>query len=48
MARGESLGQAIVDDSRSVLDVYVRARAREMLQKALECEVEAFLAEYAE
>ena len=48
MARGESLGQAIVDESRSALDAYVREGAREMLQRALECEVDAFLAEYAD
>jgi len=47
MARGESLGQAIVDDTRSVLGAYVRAGAREMLQRVLECEVEV-LAEYAD
>lgn len=48
MARGESLGQAIVDESRSALDAYVREGARQMLQRALECEVEAFLAEHAD
>lgn len=48
MARGESLGQSIADESRSALDAYVRERARQMLQKALECEVEAFLAEHAD
>ena len=48
MARGESLGQAVVDESRSALDAYVREGARQMLQKALECEVEAFLAEHAD
>ena len=48
MAQGESLGQAIADESRSVLDAYVREGARQMLQRALECEVDAFLAEYAD
>jgi transposase-like protein len=48
MARGESLGRAITDESRSALDDYVREGARQMLQRALECEVEAFLAEHAD
>ena len=48
MARGESLGQVIADESRSALDAYVREGARQMLQRALECEVEAFLAEYVD
>ena len=48
MARDESLGQAIADESRSALDAYVREGARQMLQAALECEVDAFLAEYAD
>ncbi len=48
MARGESLGQVSVDESRSALDVYVREGARQMLQRALECEVEAFLTEHAD
>jgi transposase-like protein len=48
MARGESLGQAIADESRSALDAYLREGARQMLQAALECEVDAFLAEYAD
>lgn len=48
MARGASLGQAIVDESRSALDACVREGAREMLQRALECEVDAFLAEHAD
>jgi putative transposase len=48
MARGESLGQTITDESRSALDAYVREGARQMLQRALECEVEAFLAEHAD
>jgi len=48
MARGESLGQVIVDESRSALDAYVREGARQMLQRALECEVDAFLSEYAD
>ena len=48
MARGESLGQVIVDESRSTLDAYVREGARQMLQRALECEVEAFLADQAD
>lgn len=34
MARGESLGQAIADESRSALDVYARDRAGQMLQNA--------------
>jgi len=48
MARGEPLGQAIADESRSSLDAYVREGARQMLQRALECEVESFLAEHAD
>ena len=48
MARGESLGQAIADEGRSDLDAYVREGARQMLQRALECEVEAFLADHAD
>ena len=48
MAQGESLGQAIADESRSALDAYFREGARQMLQRALECEVAAFLAEYAD
>ena len=48
MARGESLAQTITDESRSALDAYVREGARQMLQRALECEVEAFLAEHAD
>ena len=48
MARGESLGQAVIDESRSALDAFVREGAREMLQRALECEVDAFLAEHAD
>lgn len=48
MARGESLGQTITDESRSALDAYVREGARQMLQRALECEVDAFLSEYAD
>ena len=43
MAQGESLGQAIADEICSVLDAYVREGARQMLQRALECEVNAFL-----
>jgi hypothetical protein len=46
MARGESLAQTITDESRSALDAYVREGARQMLQRALECEVEAFRAEH--
>ena len=46
MARGESLGQVIVEESRSALDAYVRKGARQMLQAAVECEVDAFLPEY--
>ena len=48
MARGEALGQAIADDSRSALDACVRVGARQMLQRALEYEVETFLAEHAD
>ena len=48
MARGESLGQAIADESRSALDAYVHEGARRMLQRVLECEVEGFLAQYAD
>jgi putative transposase len=48
MPRGEPLGQAIADESRSALDTYVREGARQMLQRALECEVEAFLADHAD
>ena len=48
MSRGEPLGQAIADESRSALDGYVREGARQMLQRALECEAEAFLAEHAD
>ena len=48
MAQGELLGQAIAYESRSALDAYVREGARQMLQRALECEVEAFLAEHAD
>ena len=42
------MGQAIADESRNALDAYVREGARQMLQRALECEVDAFLAEYAD
>ena len=48
MARGESLGQVIADESRSALDASVREGARQMLQSALECEVEAFFAEHVD
>jgi putative transposase len=48
MARGDALGQAIADESRSALDACVRAGARQMLQRALEYEVEAFLADHAD
>lgn len=48
MAPGEPLGQAIAEESPSALDAYVREGARQMLQRALECEVEAFLAEHAD
>lgn len=48
MARDEAMGQAIADESRSALDGYVLLGARKMLQRALECEVEAFLAEHAD
>jgi putative transposase len=46
-ARSEAVASAIAEDSRSVLDAYVREGARKMLQAALECEVEAFVEEYA-
>lgn|GEM_PF-4320000 len=36
MARDESLGQAIADDSRNALDRYAREGARQLLQRALE------------
>lgn len=42
------MGQAITDESRSALDAYVHEGARRMLQKVLECEVEDFLARYAD
>ena len=48
MARGESLGEALPDESRSALDAYVREGARQILQRDLECEADAFLAEYAD
>jgi hypothetical protein len=48
MARGESLGQVIADDSRGALDAYVPEGARQMPQRALECEEEAFLAEHVD
>lgn len=48
MSRSECLGQAVADESRSALDGYVRGGARQMLQRALECEVEAFLADPAD
>ena len=48
MAQGDALGQVIADESRSVLDGRVLLGARKMLQRALECEVEAFLAEHAD
>jgi hypothetical protein len=48
VARGDALGQAIADERRSALDGYVLLGARKMLQRALECEVEAFLAEHAD
>jgi transposase-like protein len=48
MARGESLGHVVADESRSALDAYVREGARQMLQRALECEVEVFLADHAD
>ncbi|MEI8070656.1 MAG: IS256 family transposase [Planctomycetota bacterium] len=47
MAQGDALGQAIVDESRSALDGYVQEGAWRMLQRALEYEVENFLAEHA-
>ena len=48
MAQGEPLGQAIADESRSALDADVREGTRQSLQRVLECEVEAFLAEHAD
>ncbi len=48
MAQGDALGQAIVDESRSALDGYVQEGAWRMLQRALEYEVENFLAEHAD
>ena len=48
MARGDSLGRAIADESRSALDAYVHEGARRMLQRVLECEMEGFLAQYAD
>ena len=48
LSRSECLGQAVADESRSALDGYVREGARQMLQRALECEVEAFLADPAD
>jgi hypothetical protein len=47
-ALDESLGQTMAEESRSALDAYVREGARQMLQRALECEVEAFLAAHAD
>ena len=47
MAQGDALGQAIVDEVRSALDGYVQEGAWRMLQRALEYEVENFLAEHA-
>ena len=46
-ARSEAVASAIAEDSRSVLDAYVREGARKLLQAALECEVESFVEEYA-
>jgi hypothetical protein len=46
-ARSEAVASAIAEDSRSVLDEYVREGAIKLLQAALECEVEAFVEEYA-
>ena len=46
-ARSEAVVSAIAEDTRSVLDAYVREGARKLLQAALECEVEAFVEEYA-
>ena len=48
MARDESLRQAIADDSRNALDRYAREGARQLLQKALAREVEAFVVEHAD
>ena len=48
MAQGDALGQAIVDESRSALDGYVQEGAWRILQRALEYEVENFLAEHAD
>jgi len=41
-ARSEAVASAIAEDSRSVLDAYVREGARKLLQAALECEVEEY------
>ena len=46
-AGSEAGASAIAEDTRSVLDAYVREGARKLLQAALECEVEAFVEEYA-
>ena len=48
MSRGEALSQAITDESCSALDAYVREGARQLLQRACECEVKAFLADHAD
>ena len=48
MAQGDALGQAIVHECRSALDGYVQEGAWRMLQRALEYEVENFLAEHAD
>jgi putative transposase len=46
--QGEALARAVVDESRSALDAYVFEGARQLLQMALECEVQGFLEEHAD
>jgi hypothetical protein len=48
MAPGETLGQAIADESRGALGAYASEGARQMLQRALEYEVVVFLAQHAD
>ena len=42
------MARAVVDESRSALDAYVFEGARQLLQMALECEVQGFLEEHAD
>ena len=44
----EAMARAVVDESRSALDAYVFEGARQLLQMALECEVQGFLEEHAD